>query len=144
MKLEHISKSLKDTEKIVQSLYSKLYNKVNLLIGDLGSGKTTFVRFFAKTSGIKTTVTSPTFNILQTYNCKDTTIYHFDLYRLESSLELEEIGFYEFTKGNNTIFIEWADKFNIENIFTRYNKISFYIIEENKRKIMVDIKNGNS
>lgn len=129
---------------IAQSLYSELINKVNLLIGDLGSGKTTFVKSFAKVAGVKIAVTSPTFNILQTYTSKDTLIYHFDLYRLENPLELEETGFYEFTKESKTIFIEWADKFNIENIYTKYNKIYFYIIDENTRKIRMDIINGNS
>lgn len=135
---------MKDTENIAHALYDLLLNKINLLIGDLGAGKTTFIKYFAKIAGVKATVTSPTFNILQTYSCKNTTIYHFDLYRLESSLELEEVGFYEFTKENNTIFIEWANKFNIENFFTKYNKINFYIIDENKRKIEVKIINGNS
>jgi tRNA threonylcarbamoyladenosine biosynthesis protein TsaE len=144
MKLEYISKTLRDTEKIAQSLYKELTNKVNLLIGDLGSGKTTFVKSFAKIADVKMEVTSPTFNILQTYTCKNTNIYHFDLYRLESPLELEEIGFYEFIKENNTIFIEWADKFNLENIFTKYNKINFQIIDENTRKIIMDLINGNS
>ncbi|HBT79392.1 MAG: tRNA (adenosine(37)-N6)-threonylcarbamoyltransferase complex ATPase subunit type 1 TsaE [Selenomonas sp.] len=81
------------------------------LEGDLGAGKTLFVQSFARTLGVEGEVTSPTFNLMNIYEgiCP---IYHFDLYRLESEQELEEIGFYEYTdEPEGIVLIEWADKF---------------------------------
>lgn len=81
------------------------------LEGDLGAGKTLFVQSLAHTLGVTGEVTSPTFNLMNVYEgiCP---IFHFDLYRLESVEELEDIGFFEYTEDpEGIVLIEWADKF---------------------------------
>lgn len=77
------------------------------LIGELGTGKTTFVQKFAKAYGIKEVVTSPTFVILKKYG----NLVHIDAYRLEHAEELQKLGVQELMKNpKNIIFIEWADR----------------------------------
>lgn len=81
------------------------------LEGDLGAGKTLFVQSLAHTLGVEGEVTSPTFNLMNVYEgiCR---IYHFDLYRLETEDELDDIGFYEYTEEpEGIVVIEWPDKF---------------------------------
>ena len=81
------------------------------LQGTLGAGKTLFVQSMARTLGVQGEVTSPTFNLMNIYEgfCP---IVHFDLYRLNSVEELEDIGFYEYTDfPDGIVFIEWAEKF---------------------------------
>ena len=81
------------------------------LEGDLGAGKTLFVQSLARTLGVEGEVTSPTFNLMNVYEgiCR---IYHFDLYRLETEEELDDIGFYEYTEEpEGIVVIEWPDKF---------------------------------
>lgn len=86
-------------------------NDVIVLKGDLGAGKTQFVQGVAEGLGIKAQVTSPTFNILITYEGGRLPLYHFDLYRLESEEELDDIGFYEMIESEGASFLEWGDKF---------------------------------
>ena len=82
------------------------------LEGDLGAGKTLFVKSLAGAIGVRGEVTSPTFNLLNIYEGGRFPVYHFDLYRLESEDELEEIGFYEYSAvPDGLVLIEWADKF---------------------------------
>ena len=81
------------------------------LEGDLGAGKTLFVQSLAHTLGVEGDVTSPTFNLMNVYEgiCR---IYHFDLYRLETEEELDDIGFYEYTEEpEGLVVIEWPNKF---------------------------------
>lgn len=81
------------------------------LEGDLGAGKTLFVKSLAKTLGVESEVTSPTFNLMNVYEgiCP---IHHFDLYRLEKEEELEDIGFYEYLDSpEGIVVVEWSDKF---------------------------------
>ncbi len=81
------------------------------LEGDLGAGKTLFVQALAATLGVESEVTSPTFNLMNIYEgiCP---ILHFDLYRLETEEQLEDIGFFEYTEDpEGIVVIEWADKF---------------------------------
>ena len=81
------------------------------LEGDLGAGKTLFVQSLAKTLGVEGEVTSPTFNLMNIYEgiCP---ILHFDLYRLETEEELDDIGFYDYTEEpDGIVVIEWSDKF---------------------------------
>lgn len=100
------------TRQLAETLAPHLHaGDVIVLIGDLGAGKTLFVQGVAEALGIPDQVTSPTFNILLTYEGGRLPLYHFDLYRLESIDELDDIGFYEMLDGDGVSFIEWGDKF---------------------------------
>lgn len=81
------------------------------LDGELGVGKTLFVRALARTLGVESDVTSPTFNLMNIYEAA-CPIVHFDLYRITSEEELEDIGFFEYAEATEGIvLIEWAEKF---------------------------------
>lgn len=84
------------------------------LIGDLGVGKTVFTKGLAHGMGITESITSPTFNIVNTYDLQDGSFHHFDVYRIENPEELEDIGFDEYLYGTDIVLIEWA------NLITEY------------------------
>ena len=86
---------------------------VVLLKGDLGAGKTCFSKGVAKGLGIASDVVSPTFNIVIQYDDGRIPLYHFDLYRLEDSQELEDVDFYYLVDRDTcgASLIEWADLF---------------------------------
>lgn len=84
---------------------------VVLLEGDLGAGKTQFVQGIAAALGVRGQVTSPTFNILLEYDDGSLPLYHFDLYRLESVDELEDVGYFDVLDGMGASFVEWGSKF---------------------------------
>ena len=98
--------SEEDTKKLATLAGKSIKEGVTLaLIGDLGAGKTFFTKHLAKTLGAEEEVTSPTFNLMN----------HFDLYRLETLEQLEDIGFCEYAEsGEGICLIEWADKFKSE------------------------------
>ena len=79
------------------------------LNGDLGVGKTLFSQGFAKGLGIEESVNSPTFTIVQEYKDGHIPLYHFDVYRIEDSEEMEEIGFSDMIYGDGVCLIEWAN-----------------------------------
>lgn len=90
-----------------------------LLKGELGGGKTVFVKAIAKALGVKEKVTSPTFILYNTYQIrlkiedlrfKNGTLLHWDLYRIEDPKELETIGFWEIIKKANIVCIEWPER----------------------------------
>lgn len=84
-----------------------------LLSGDLGAGKTRFVKGVAAALGFAGDVTSPTFNLVQAYEVPGLLLYHLDLYRLEDAGQLEDIGFYETVDAGTpgAALIEWAELF---------------------------------
>lgn len=108
----HITQSPYGTVKLAEKVAKRVREgTVICLEGDLGAGKTLFVQSMARTLGVQGEVTSPTFNLMNIYEgfCP---IVHFDLYRLQTEEELEDIGFYEYTDfPDGIVFIEWADKF---------------------------------
>ena len=83
---------------------------VILLQGNLGTGKTEFVKGLALGLGVMERVTSPTFALLNVYQGR-VPVYHFDLYRLKHAAELAEIGFEEFLGGDGVAVVEWPDLF---------------------------------
>ena len=84
--------------------------EIYALDGDLGAGKTVFVKGFARGLGINEQVTSPTFTIMQVYDGGRLPLYHFDVYRIEEPEELYETGFEEFFYGRGVTVIEWASR----------------------------------
>ncbi len=80
------------------------------LIGDLGTGKTTLTRYIAEGLGVTDRITSPTFTIVSEYHTGRLPLYHFDVYRLESSEELFETGAEEYFDAGGVCIIEWADQ----------------------------------
>jgi tRNA threonylcarbamoyladenosine biosynthesis protein TsaE len=85
---------------------------VVLLKGDLGTGKTTLVISAAAAMGVDAgEVTSPTFSLMNVYKGTRLTIKHFDLYRINTPEELEDIGFSEYAGQEGVTFVEWADLF---------------------------------
>ena len=79
------------------------------LTGDLGVGKTVFTQGLAAGLGITEPVNSPTFTILQIYEDGRIPFYHFDVYRIEETEEMEEIGYEEYFYGAGVCLIEWAN-----------------------------------
>jgi tRNA threonylcarbamoyladenosine biosynthesis protein TsaE len=80
-----------------------------LLKGDLGAGKTTLAQMICEILGVKESVTSPTYTLVNEYIVADKSIYHFDLYRLKNTEELEGIGFSEYIDSGNICLIEWPE-----------------------------------
>ncbi len=81
------------------------------LVGEIGAGKTAFTRGIAEALGISSHITSPTFTIVNEYSAA-IPLYHFDVYRLEHSTDLDDIGFEEYLSGDGIVVIEWADMVN--------------------------------
>ena len=79
------------------------------LFGDLGTGKTRFVKGISRGFGVKEHVTSPTFTIVNEHLDGRLPLYHFDFYRLKKISELDEIGYEEYVFGNGVCVFEWAD-----------------------------------
>ncbi len=87
-----------------------LQNGIFAFYGEMGAGKTTFIKAICKELGVLHEVTSPSFAIVNEYKTKNNTIiYHFDLYRIEKLPELLDIGFEEYLDSNAIIFIEWPE-----------------------------------
>ena len=80
-----------------------------LLRGDLGSGKSELTRGLAAGLGVRETVTSPSFTILNVYESGRVPLYHFDWYRLESAEELYELGMEEYLGGDGVALVEWPE-----------------------------------
>lgn len=83
--------------------------QIYTLIGELGVGKTVFTQGFARGLGIRETVNSPTFTILQIYEEGRLPFYHFDVYRIGEVEEMEEIGYEDCFYGQGVSLIEWAN-----------------------------------
>ena len=134
-------KNERDTQLFARKLvkFSKGSNIVICLNGNLGSGKTTFSRYFIqeylKDAKIKE-IPSPTFTLLQVYEYRNIKINHFDFYRLNSTAELVELNFMEST-FDDACLIEWSDKFK-EILPSDRIEIIFKILKNNNRN--VDIK----
>jgi tRNA threonylcarbamoyladenosine biosynthesis protein TsaE len=80
------------------------------LYGDLGAGKTRFIKGICEGLGIQKHVSSPTFTIVHEYPVHAGTIYHFDFYRVRSLQEIIDLGFEEYFRADSICLIEWAEK----------------------------------
>ncbi len=77
--------------------------------GDIGTGKTTIIRAMLRALGVQCAIKSPTFSLVESYQCTQFTVHHFDLYRIHNEEELEYIGFRDFFSEHCVCCIEWAE-----------------------------------
>ncbi len=141
--MEFITKSTDESKSFGEKFSADLKGgEVVALVGDLGSGKTTFVQGLAHGLGIKRNVNSPTFMLMRSYDIDATLVkhlYHFDLYRLEGRVEeeLKNIGFYDFINHKDAVsVIEWGDKAT-DLLPQNTIWINFEYLNEAERKITI-------
>lgn len=138
------SLNVEETQRIAAALAKVVVpGTVIALEGDLGAGKTHFTQGLARGLGIGEAVTSPTFNVMSVYDQGRLPLYHFDLYRLEDALELEDIAFYDYVEADGVSCIEWAAKFP-EEIPAQALWISITTREDNVRSIEVRTASGET
>ena len=135
-------KSLEDTQNFSESISKKISaGDIIFLYGEIGVGKTTFVRFLinyieSKNRIKNSEVLSPTFNIVYDYDVGDTKILHYDLYRLKNYKDISQLGMFE-TSKNHIKIVEWPELIELKpkdriDILFQYSKLI------NSRKVKIN------
>ena len=121
-------------------VFSQILNAGDIVVleGDLGGGKTTFIKGILKGLNFKKRVLSPSFTLVRHYNTRRFTIYHLDLYRIQRG-DLLNLGVQEsFYSPKTLVLIEWGDK--IKDNLSSYIQVKFLLSGKNKRKLIFSLK----
>ena len=122
---------------LAKNLADKLPNGVTLtFVGDLGAGKTTFVKAICEELGVEDVITSPTFAIVNEYSSPVGPLYHFDFYRIKRIEEVYDMGYEEYFYSGALCFIEWPEL--IEDILPD-DAVRVNIIEEPDGSRLVEV-----
>ena len=134
----YITNSKRETARLAERLAKKLKNHdIIFFKGGLGMGKTAFTQGLCRGLGIDRNVTSPTFAIVNEYSGSPLSLFHFDMYRIETEDQLYNIGFYDYMDYVGVLAIEWSE--NIIPFFSDANiVITFEKTGENQRKITIE------
>jgi tRNA threonylcarbamoyladenosine biosynthesis protein TsaE len=112
--------------------------KVFLFFGDMGAGKTTFIKEIAAILDVADDTSSPTFSIVNEYSSASGPVYHFDFYRLKNETEALDFGYEDYIWSGNYCFIEWPER--IANLLPeRYCKVEIEIVNSQSRIIRAEI-----
>lgn len=134
---EFISRSERDTEELGSRLAAGLPGgTVVAMYGDLGAGKTAFVRGMAKGMGLNCRVSSPTFTIVNEY-LGERELIHFDMYRLSSAEELFDIGWEDYLSRGAVCAVEWSENVQ-EAFFGDEIKVTIEKLSDTERKITIE------
>jgi tRNA threonylcarbamoyladenosine biosynthesis protein TsaE len=140
MNYKYTSRSEEDTLEIAENIESEKFpGMVICLNGELGSGKTVFVKGFANALEVKETITSPTFSLIKEYDDGELPLYHMDLYRLED--KKNDIGLLDYFNKEGICIIEWPEMLE-EDLPEERLDITFKVIDENTR-ILVFTPHGS-
>ena len=137
--MEYVTKNPEETFNLGCKFGGKLKpGSVVALIGELGTGKTVFTKGIAKALGVKDHeyVNSPSFVIVKEYSSKKMPLYHFDLYRLKSSHDLDTVGYEEYFYSNGISVVEWADRAP-DALPEGHISVKFKHLGKNKREIAI-------
>lgn len=130
--------SLSDLPKAATQLIEFAGNeKVFIFQGEMGAGKTTFIKAICKTLGVDEEVTSPTFAIVNEYKGISKKIYHFDFYRLKTQTEALDMGAEEYFYSGNYCFIEWPEKIP-DMLPLHYISVDVKVAREGARQISLE------
>ena len=133
-----ITKSEKETQEAGAELVKTLApGSVVAMYGDLGAGKTAFVRGMTRGLGINFPVSSPTFNVVNEYP-GEVPMFHFDMYRLGSADELFDIGWDDYLERGGICAVEWSE--NVEEAFEPGTvKVTISKLGDSEREITVEV-----
>ena len=139
---EYISNSEKDTENIAAE-FAKQLKKGDFIafFGDLGSGKTAFVRGLCSVFCKNARVSSPTYAIVNEYR-GDLEIFHFDMYRIDDDDSLYSTGFYDYLDRGGICAVEWSENIMFALPEDRYD-VTFEKTGETGRRIVIDKKQAS-
>ena len=139
-----LSLSAEDTEIIGEELAREILNDASLphfvaLFGDLGVGKTAFVRGFTRQIAPTARVKSPTFALVNEYKGALCSVFHFDMYRIEDEDELYSIGFYDYADRNGIVLTEWSEniEYALPDAYLRVELIKDNTQNVNSRRIEI-------
>ena len=136
--MEATAHSVEETERLGEELAKELQpGDVLALTGEIGSGKTTFVRGLAKGLGIPvSSVASPSFVLVREYHRGRIPLYHSDLFRLEGMQETMTVGLEEYYDRDGVTVIEWANK--VPGILPgEFLEVRFEVLDANTRQLMI-------
>jgi tRNA threonylcarbamoyladenosine biosynthesis protein TsaE len=127
--------SLDEIEDVARSVVAQNPEKVILFYGEMGVGKTTFIKELAKELGVTEATSSPTFSLVNEYqSIYNQVVYHFDFYRLKKETEALDIGVEEYLYSGSWCFIEWAEQ--IPNLIPEsYSVISIKELPDGRRAL---------
>lgn len=127
--MKFVCKDLSDTSELARRFYGSLPERATVFLsGEIGSGKTTFVKCCLEASGAQLSVTSPTFNIVNIYELPNSRrVLHLDLYRIKNPNELYQLGIEDYLT-DSTVFVEWPELFATVFSEADYN-VSSRIVE---------------
>ena len=123
-----------ELKKISEYLINDFSSKIIRIDGPMGAGKTSLISCICSLLGVKESITSPTFSLVNTYNANQIKIHHFDFYRIENADEALDFGLEEYLESGNLCFLEWAEKITPHLPLT-YDHYTLEIIDVNVRKI---------
>ncbi|MCZ8197533.1 MAG: tRNA (adenosine(37)-N6)-threonylcarbamoyltransferase complex ATPase subunit type 1 TsaE [Flavobacterium sp.] len=107
----NIEFSLTEINEAAAQVLAQNPKKVILFNGEMGAGKTTFIKSFSKLLGVNDTMSSPTFSLVNEYQTiQNQKVFHFDVYRIKSEDEALDMGIEEYLYSGNWCFIEWSEK----------------------------------
>lgn len=134
-----ITYSLDEIEQVAKQLLSIPHlKKVITFNAEMGAGKTTLIKAIVKELGVLDNSSSPTFSLVNEYQTNNgETVYHFDLYRLNSEEEAYDMGVDEYFYSGNWCFIEWPEK-TPNLIPINHASISIKVLKDGKRELIVN------
>ncbi len=110
--------------------------KILCLIGEMGAGKTTLIRYIIKQIAPEIEVSSPTFSIINEYSVGNKMVYHMDLYRINSVEELKSLPLSDYLESGNLCLIEWPE-IAIEELPDGIRVLKLEIMENGSRKVVL-------
>lgn len=106
--------------------------KIFIFDGDMGAGKTTFIKTFCQVLGVADVVSSPTYSIVNEYESVKGSVYHFDFYRIKDIQEAYDLGYEEYFYGGGICLIEWPERV-AELLPDHLVKVEISIVDESRR-----------